>query len=101
MKPTITIEIPVDSEPFVRRLLALQQELQAVALSAPDGTVLDACEAAILDKARDLPASILAHAIAHRVEEVEKKGRRSAPAAAVGSRKIAASPPGSTSPPSV
>jgi len=44
MKPTVTIEIPADSEALVRRLVALHEELEALALSAPDGTVLEACE---------------------------------------------------------
>ena len=46
MKPTITIVIPADSEPLVRQLLALHEELTQLALSSPEGTVVDACEAA-------------------------------------------------------
>src|SRR5262245_7548754 len=62
MKPTITIEIPADSETLVRRLLALHDELSQLALTAPDGTVFDACEAAVVTKGRDLNAQILADA---------------------------------------
>ena len=51
------------------------------------GTVLDTCETAILQKGRNLHAKILAEAVARRVEAAEKKGRRSAPAPAVGPRK--------------
>jgi len=74
MKPTITIVIPADSEPLVRQLLALHEELTQLALSSPEGTVVDACEAAVVDKGRDLNTQILADAVARRVEAAEKKG---------------------------
>jgi hypothetical protein len=79
VKPTVTIEIPADSEALVRRLLALHEELQALALSAPDGTVLDACEEAVIEKGRDLHKNILAEAIGRRIESAEKRGPRSGP----------------------
>jgi hypothetical protein len=90
MKPTITIEIPAGSEALVRRLLALHEELAQLALAAPDGTVFDACEAAVVAKGRDLNAQILADAVARRVEAAEKKGRRCVPAPAAGPRRTAA-----------
>jgi len=90
MKPTVTIEIPADCEALVRRCLALQEEMRALALSAPAGTVLDACETAILEKGRDLQLSILDQAVAQRVQDAEKKGRRSEAATVAGSRKTGA-----------
>ena len=59
MADTITIEIPATSEALVRRLLSLHEELQALALSAPDGTVLDACETAVIDKGRGMAVHLL------------------------------------------
>lgn len=100
MKPTITIEIPAESEALVRQLLALHEELQALALSAPDGTVLDACEAAVMQKGRDLHSNILADAVARRIEAAEKKGRRFAPAPAVGPKRTVVVRPVSSSRPS-
>ncbi len=100
MTPTVTIDIPAGSEALVRQLLALHEEMQALALSAPDGTVLDACEEAVIPKGRDLVAKVLADAVARRIESAEKRGRRSAPATAVGPRRIAGSPVGSSSRPS-
>ena len=84
MTPTVTLEIPAAGEPLVRRLLALHEELTQLALSAPDGTVFDACEAAVVDKGRDRSARLPADAVAGRVAAAEKKGRRSAPARAAG-----------------
>lgn len=79
MSQTVTIEIPAASEALVRQLLALHEELQALALTAPDGTVLDACESAVVPQGRELTKNILADAVARRIEAVEKKGRQSAP----------------------
>lgn len=98
MPSTITIEIPADAEALVRQFLALHDELNALALTAPHGTVLDTCEQAVIDKGRDLHNNILTHAVNQRLQEVEKKGRRSASATAADSRKTAARPSVSSSP---
>lgn len=100
MPSTITIEIPAQSEALVRQLLALNEELQALALSAPDGTVLDSCEAAILKKGPELDRQILNDAVARRIETAEKKGRRSAPVPAVAPRRTAGVPPANSRRPS-
>lgn len=89
MKATVTIEIPVASEALVRQVLALHEEMEALALSAPDGTVLDACESAVLPKGRDLTKRILEDAVARRVESTEKGGCRSGSVRAAGSRRTA------------
>jgi hypothetical protein len=77
---TVTLEIPAECEPLVRRVLALQEELHALALTAPEGTVLDACEALVVPKSRALAQQLLAEAVAQRVQSAEKKGPPSAPA---------------------
>jgi hypothetical protein len=96
MSQTVTIEIPATSEALVRQLLALHEELQALALSAADGTVLDACEAAVVPKGRELTKNLLADAVTRRIQETEKKGQRSAPATAEPPKKTAAKKPGSS-----
>lgn len=93
MPATVTIEIPAASAALVRRLLALHEELQALALSAADGTVLDACETAVAEKGRDLCRQVLAEAVAGRIEAAEKRGHRSAPARAGGPKKTAGPSP--------
>ena len=92
MSATVTIEIPAASEPLVRRLLALHDELTALALTAPDGTVLDACEAAVVPNTRDLARQALAEAVGRRVEAAEKKGPRSVGVSAGGRRRTAGEP---------
>jgi hypothetical protein len=91
MASTVTIEIPAASEALVRHLLSLHEELEALALSAPDGTVLEACETAVIPKGRDLTMRILEDAVARRIESAEKRGPRSASVRAAGPRRTAAS----------
>jgi hypothetical protein len=100
MSATVTIEIPAESEALVRRILALQDEMNALALSAPDGTVLDACEEAVIPKSRDVAAKVLSDAVARRIESAEKRGPRSASAPAADAKKIVGRRVGSTSRPS-
>ena len=92
MASTVTIEIPAASEALVRQLLALHEELEALALSAPDGTVLEACETAAIPKGRDLTKQILEDAVARRIESAEKRGRRSARVRAAGPRRTGGPP---------
>ena len=99
MNPTVNLEIPASSEVLIRQVLALQDEMNALALSAPDATVLDACEEAVIPKGRDLVLRVLSDAVARRVESAEKRGRRSAPARADVPGKTGAKPPASTSRP--
>lgn len=96
MKTTVTLEIPAEREALVRRLLALQEEVEQLALTAAEGTVIDVCEAAVLTKGRELHTTLLAEAVARRVDAAEKKGRRSAAVAAAGPRRTAARPPASS-----
>ena len=100
MPDTVTLEIPAEREGIVRRLLALHDELDALALTAPDGTVLDACERQVLDGGRNLQRQLLTDAVARRVEAAEKRGPRSAPASAAGRRRTADPRTDSSSPPS-
>jgi hypothetical protein len=90
MNNKVTIEVDAKHEAIVRRALALAEEMEQLALSAPDGTVFDACEEAIIEKGRIFQGQALAEAVARRVEAAEKKGRRSASVPVDAKRKIAA-----------
>ena len=89
MSTKVLIEVDAQHEAILRRALALAEEMEQLALTAPDGTVFDACETAVVEKGRDLQRQVLAEAVARRIEAAEKKGRRSAPAAAAGRSKTA------------
>jgi len=86
----VTLEFDAKYEPLMRRALALAEEMEQLALTAPDGTVFDACEQAVIDKGRKFQAQALNEAVARRIEAAEKKGRRSAGASAEAAKKTAA-----------
>ena len=74
-RSTYTFECTEAQAVVLRRTLALQEELEQLALTAPDGTVFDACEAAVIDRGRDLQRDLLTDAVARRVAAAEKRGR--------------------------
>ena len=85
----VTLEFDAKYESLMRRALALAEEMDQLALTAPDGAVFDVCEQAVLDKGRKLQAHVLRDAVARRVEAAEKKGRRSGAACADNAKKTA------------
>jgi len=89
MSTKVTIECAAQHEALVRRALALAEEMEQLALTAPDGEVFDACEYAVIEKGRKLQAHLLGEAVAQRIQAAEKKGRRCASASVVGRKKTA------------
>jgi hypothetical protein len=89
MSTKLTIEIEAKHEAIVRRALALAEEMEQLALTAPDGTVFEACEGAVVEKGRTFQAHALGEAVARRIDAAEKKGRRSGSANAVARKKTA------------
>ena len=59
MNSKVTIEVDPKHEAIVRRALAMAEEMEQLALSAPDGTVFDACEEAVIEKGRKLQGQVL------------------------------------------
>lgn len=89
MSGKVSIEVDARHEGIVRRALALTEEMEQLALTAPEGEVFDVCEAAVIEKGRTLQATLLQEAVARRIEAAEKKGRRSAAVPAAASRRTA------------
>jgi hypothetical protein len=77
MSKKIMIEVDPQHEGIVRRALALAEEMEQLALTAPDGQVFGICEDAVVEKGRKLQSAVLGEAVARRIEAMEKKGRRS------------------------
>jgi hypothetical protein len=86
----VTLEFDAKYESLVRRALAFAEEMDRLALTAPDGVVFDVCEQAVIDQGRKLQAQVLSDAVTRRIEAAEKKGRRSAAVSADAAKKIAA-----------
>lgn len=85
MSPThVTLEVDSpEQEALLRRCHAFLQEMQQLALTAPEGQILDVCEAAVLAKGQDVNRQVLEQAVQERIKALEKKGRRCGPATAV------------------
>jgi len=90
MNSKITIEVDTKHEAIVRRALAMAEEMEQLALSAPDGTVFEACEEAVIEKGRKLQGQVLGEAVTRRIEIAEKRGRRSVSVRVATKRKTAA-----------
>jgi hypothetical protein len=74
MNGKVSIEIDAKHEAIVRRVLAMREEMEQLALTAADGTVFHACEEAVIEKGRRLQSEMLGNAVAQRIEAAEKKG---------------------------
>jgi len=100
MRDTVTLEIPAERLALIHRTLALADELDTLACAAPDGSVLDACEDAVLHRRRALQTQLLTDTVARRIGAAEKRGPRSDAARAVEPSKTAGPKNARSSPPS-
>jgi hypothetical protein len=75
-RKTITLEVDDDFEPLLRDYAAFLEEMKQLAKTAPDGTVLAACEQAVVDQGREHQRRVLTQAVQARIDDAEKKGRR-------------------------
>ena len=75
-RKTITLEIDSAHEDLLRRYADFLGEMTDLAATAADGSVLDACEEAIIEKGREHQRRLLEHAVQVRLDAAEKKGRR-------------------------
>ena len=67
MSTKVLLEVDARHESILRRALAMVEEMEQLALTAPDGTVFGACEEAVIHKGRDLQRQMLADAAALRI----------------------------------
>ena len=73
--PTLTIEYHDENERIaLEQAIAYLGQLRQVAIDAPNGTVLEACEALALDQGRALLRSTLVVALDGRIAGAEQKG---------------------------
>lgn len=72
----ILLEIDSDLEPLLCDYAAFLDEMKHLAKTAPDGTVLAACEQAVVERGREHQRRALEQAVQARIDDAEKKGRR-------------------------
>jgi hypothetical protein len=81
--PVLTIEYADEAERLgLEQAIAFFTQLRHTAQTAPDGTVLAACEQVALQEGRTLLRNSLAAAVQSRVEAAQQKGGAHAPVAA-------------------
>lgn len=73
-RKTITVEVTESQEAAIYQVLALVQELEDLADQAPDGTVFDACEGAVVQRGREFQQQLLQRAVQRRLDAAEKRG---------------------------
>ena len=72
--PTLTISYTTDAErKAYERAIAYAAEMLQLGLEAPEGRVLDACEALTLSKGQDFLRASLGEAVQARIDVIEKK----------------------------
>jgi hypothetical protein len=78
--PTLTIEYATESERLVlEQALAFCTQMRQVAATAPDGTVLAACERVALDDGRRLLTDTLAAAVQARADATDAQKKSPVP----------------------
>jgi hypothetical protein len=75
-RKSITLEVESEFEDLLRRYAEFLGEMKDLAATAPDGSVLDVCEDAVVERGREHQRRLLERAVAGRIEAAEKKGRR-------------------------
>lgn len=74
--PTLTIEYATDADRLaLEQAIAFVTDLRRLADTAPDGTVLDACEALAVTDGRKLLRDSLAAAVQARADATDAKKR--------------------------
>lgn len=75
-RKVITVEIDAEDEDLIRGYADFVGEMKDLAASAPDGSVLEVCEDAIIEKGREHQRRLLEWAAQARLDGAEKKGPR-------------------------
>jgi hypothetical protein len=75
-RKTITLEIETGQEDLIRGYASFLEEMADLAATAPDGSVLEVCEEAVIERGREHQRRLLEHAVQVRLDAAEKKGRR-------------------------
>jgi hypothetical protein len=75
-RKVIALEIDAEDEDLIRGYASFVGEMKDLAATTPDGSVLDVCEEAVIEKGREQQRRLLEQAVRARLEHAEKKGLR-------------------------
>ena len=68
----IMLEIDTEHEDLLRQYAGFLEEMKDLAATAPDGSVFEVCEEAVIEKGREHQRRLLEHAVQARLAEAEK-----------------------------
>ena len=71
-RKTITLEVDSEYEDLLRRYAEFLAEMKDLGATAPEGSVLEVCEGAVVERGREHQCRLLERAVASRVEAAEK-----------------------------
>ncbi|WP_422930051.1 hypothetical protein [Singulisphaera sp. PoT] len=72
-RKTISFEIDSEDEDLVRQYVGFLQEMKDLAATAPDGSVLEVCEDAVVERGREQQRRVLSRAVQARIDDLEKR----------------------------
>lgn len=75
-RTTVTLEIDSEHEDLLRRYADFLGEMKDLAAAASDGSVLDVCEEAVIERGREQQRRVLEQTVQSRLDLAEKKGHR-------------------------
>jgi hypothetical protein len=75
-RKVVTLEVEPEFEDLLRRYAEFLGEMKDLAATASEGSVLEVCEDAVVERGREHQRRLLERAVAGRIEAAEKKGRR-------------------------
>jgi len=75
-RKAITLEIDPEHEELLRHYANFLEEMKDLAATAPDGTIFQRCEEAVIERGREHQRRALEQAVQSRLDALEKKGRR-------------------------
>jgi hypothetical protein len=75
-RKVIALEIDAEDEDLIRGYAGFVGEMKDLAAITPEGSVLDVCEQAVIDKGREHQRRLLQRAVQARLDAAEKKGLR-------------------------
>jgi hypothetical protein len=75
-RKVIALEIDAEDEDLIRGYAGFVGEMKDLAAITPEGSVLDVCEEAVIDRGREHQRRLLQRAVQARLDAAEKKGLR-------------------------
>ena len=75
-RKAVTLEIDSEHEDLLRQYAVFLEEMTDLAVTAPDGSVFEVREVAVIERGREHQRRLLERAVQIRLDAAERTGRR-------------------------